>query len=84
MLSSRRCPYTGVVNFYSVQDPHFAVGSIARCGTSAATNSAFAWRCYAGEAASSGVAPDLKTAERRLVNFYAMIEHESGTERLRQ
>jgi hypothetical protein len=73
-LSSRRCPHTGVVNFYDRSNPHLAVGSIARCGTSAADHG-FAWRCYSGEIESSGRAPDLQTAERRLVNFYAMIEH---------
>jgi hypothetical protein len=72
-LSSRRCPHTGVVNFFSESDPHFAIGSIARCGT-AADVGGFTWRCYAGEALSAGHAPDLKTAERRLTNFYALVE----------
>lgn len=80
-LSSRRCPHTGVVNFYSEADPHFAIGSIARCGT-AADASGFTWRCYAGEALTAGHAPDLKTAERRLTNFYAMIE-QVGHDRVR-
>lgn len=75
-LSSRRCPHTGVVNFYAVTDPHIAIGSIARCGT-AADVSGFAWRCYTAAAESSGRAPDLKTAERRLTNFYAMVEQSS-------
>lgn len=82
-LSSRRCPYTGVVNFYAVTEPHFSVGCIARCGTSAQSsegqsNDGFTWRCYAGSAETSGRAPDLRTAERRLVNFYAMIEQSNG------
>lgn len=72
-LSSRRCPYTGVVNFFDLSNPHVAVGSIARCGTSAA-DTGFTWRCYSGESESAGRAPDLQTAERRLINFYAMIE----------
>jgi hypothetical protein len=81
LLSSRRCPHTGVVNFYATSDPHFAIGSIARCGT-AAEIAGFTWRCYAGEAESSGRAPDLKTAERRLTNFYAMVEHSAHDRRL--
>jgi hypothetical protein len=73
LLSSRRCPHTGVVNFYAVAEPHMAIGSISRCGT-AAQSDGFAWRCYTGAAESSGRAPDLRTAERRLTNFYAMVE----------
>jgi hypothetical protein len=77
MLSSKRCPHTGVVNFFAAADPHMAVGSIASCGTTVnpvdASLDGFTWRCYAGEAHSSGHAPDIKTAERRLTNFYAMI-----------
>jgi hypothetical protein len=73
MLSSKRCPYTGVVNFYAASDPHMAVGSIARCGTAIEVTDGFTWRCYAGESLSAGHAPDLKTAERRLTNFYAMV-----------
>jgi hypothetical protein len=81
LLSSRRCPHTGVVNFYAVSDPHFAIGSISRCGT-AADIVGFTWRCYASEAESCGRAPDLKTAERRLTNFYAMIENSGHDRRL--
>lgn len=73
MLSSRRCPHTGVVNFFAETEPLFAVGSISHCGTTAAVDEGFTWRCYAGEAQSAGHAPDLKTAERRLTNFYAMV-----------
>jgi hypothetical protein len=72
MLNTRRCPFTGIVNFYADDEPHMAVGSIARCGTEATTPS-FAWRCYTGDHASSGHAPDLQTAERRLTNFIAMV-----------
>jgi hypothetical protein len=74
LLSSRRCPHTGVVNFYAETEPHFSIGCIASCGTSAETPTGFTWRCYSGSSEISGRAPDLRTAERRLVNFYAMVE----------
>jgi hypothetical protein len=73
MLIMRRCPHTDVLNFYDDADPHLAVGSVARCGTRAATPR-FAWRCYADHQRASGVAPDAATAERRLTNMYAMVQ----------
>lgn len=75
LLLSRRCPHTGIVNFYAEGEPHIAIGSIAHCGTKAASTPGFAWRCHSGVTESSGFAPDLRTAERRLVNFYAMLDH---------
>jgi hypothetical protein len=74
MLLSKRCPFTGIVNFYTDTDPHMSVGSIARCGTTAPKASSFAWRCYTADSSSSGHAPDLGTAERRLMNFLAMVD----------
>jgi hypothetical protein len=76
MLSSKRCPFTGIVNFFSENDPHIAIGSIARCGRPAAPAPTFLWRCYTSDGLSSGLAPDLATAERRLTNFLAMLEGE--------
>jgi hypothetical protein len=79
MLSTKRCPFTGIVNYFSDSDPHMSIGSIARCGTPAMSSSAaFAWRCYTSDGVSSGRAPDLATAERRLTNFLAMLEGEEG------
>jgi hypothetical protein len=71
MLSVKRCPHTGVVNYYSESDPHLAVGSIARCGTSAV---GFTWRCHAGGAERSGRAPDLESAQQRLTSFLVVAE----------
>lgn len=73
MLLVRSCPHTGVVNFFDEYDPHIAVGSISRCGTAAGR---FAWRCYTLDTSLSGIAPDLSSAERRLVNTYAMTAPE--------
>lgn len=72
-MLSKRCPFTGIINFYSDIDPYIAVGSIAR---NVARNSApeFKWRCYTDDGFTGGIAPDLQTAERRLVNFLAMVE----------
>jgi hypothetical protein len=74
MLVVRRCPFTGVVNFFTDDDPHLAVGSIARCGTAApSADAGFTWRCYDMDAPSAGLAPDRETAERRLTNYFAMV-----------
>ena len=65
MLLSKRCPYTDVVNFYDDAEPHMAIGSITKCGTSAARDG-YAWRFYAADEARSGHAPDAWSAERNL------------------
>ena len=61
MLSKRRCPHTGVVNFYYSADPHLAVGSVIE-----STQSGFLWHCYADPFEAVGSEADMKSAERRV------------------
>jgi hypothetical protein len=65
MLLSKRCPYTNVVNFYDSTEPHLSIGSITRCGTSAAAHG-YTWRLHAAETSRSGHTIDASTAERNL------------------
>ena len=65
MLLSKRCPHTGVVNFYDASEPHLSIGSITKCGTSAAGD-AYAWRFYGADKTRSGCASDASVAERNL------------------
>ncbi len=69
----KRCPFTGIINFYSDIDPHIAVGSIAEKGENGRAPQ-FKWRCYTDDGFTGGIAPDLQTAERRLVNFLALVD----------
>ena len=62
MLSQRRCPYTGVVNFFFVTDPHLVVGSIIKGG-----QSGYHWRCYTDPCAGVGRVADMKSAERQVM-----------------
>ena len=64
MLSKRRCPHTGVVNFFFTSDPHMAVGSVIKAG-----QSGYLWRCYTEPHEGAGAVGDLKTAERRVVEL---------------
>jgi hypothetical protein len=64
MLSKRRCPHTGVVNFFFAADPHFAVGSVVK-----AERSGYLWRCYTDPCTSTGTVADIKTAERRVAEL---------------
>ena len=73
-MLSKRCPFTGIINFYTDLDPHLAVGSIAR-DPPRSPSQGFTWRCYTDDNTSGGIAPDLQTAERRLINFLALIDH---------
>jgi hypothetical protein len=61
MLSKRRCPHTGIVNFYALADPHVAIGSVTQTGKL----TRYAWRCYIDDEAG-GLAPNVATAEDRL------------------
>jgi hypothetical protein len=70
VLSRRRCPYTGVVNFFAETDPFLAVGSVTKPGAP----EVYYWRCYTDDRRASGVAHDLKTAERHLSRHYSQTE----------
>jgi hypothetical protein len=65
MLLSKRCPHTHVVNFFDSAEPHISIGSITRCGTSAAADG-YTWRLHAAESSRAGHAVDASTAERSL------------------
>jgi hypothetical protein len=64
MLSKRRCPHTGVVNFYFATDPHLAVGSIVKV-----KGAGYLWRCYTDPCAGVGAEADMKTAEQRVAEL---------------
>jgi hypothetical protein len=67
MLIARRCPRTGVVNVFAHTQPFLAIGSLVR-----ADARTYHWRCYLGPPAC-GAAPDMHTAERRLVGRYRQL-----------
>jgi hypothetical protein len=62
MLSKRRCPHTGVVNYFFAADPHLAVGSVVK-----REPSGYLWRCYTEPCEAAGSAADMRTAERRVI-----------------
>jgi hypothetical protein len=77
MLAKRRCPHTGVVNFYFSADPHLAVGSVVE-----AAGSGYLWRCYTDPCTGVGAAGDITTAERcvRELCYQARAEGERVVE----
>ena len=77
VLSKKRCPHTGIVNFYTDADPLLAIGSVTRAGASAR----FAWRCYLADEAG-GLASDISLAEAHLRQAIALRrEGHSGSPR---
>ena len=76
MLLSKRCPHTNVVNFYDETEPHMAIGSITKCGTSAEA-SGYTWRFYAADEARCGRTVDASSAERslRALLFHTVVSH---------
>ena len=61
MISKRRCPHTGVLNFFTAADPLLAVGSVSET----TTPTQYAWRCYLDDP-TAGTAPDISIAEAAL------------------
>ncbi len=70
MLSKQRCPYTGVVNFFTESDPFVSVGSIVKAGA----RPEFHWRWYAAQRTIAGIAHDMKSAERQVRRQYCNSE----------
>lgn len=61
MLHKRRCPHTGITNYFTSANPYVAVGSV----TETDTPSRFAWRCYIDDEAG-GLSADMAKAEAHL------------------
>ena len=61
MITTKRCPHTGVVNFFVRADPYLAVGSVSQD----ANPRQFVWRCYL-DGQGAGIAHDLAIAEQNL------------------
>lgn len=61
MITKRRCPHTGIVNFFSHSDPLLAVGSVSQ----AMSPIHYVWRSYLDDR-QSGVAADCAAAEAHL------------------
>ena len=61
MITTKRCPHTGVVNFFVRADPYLAVGSVSE----EANPGQFVWRCYL-DGQGAGVADDAAIAEANL------------------
>jgi hypothetical protein len=61
VITKRRCPHTGVVNFYDRAEPLLAVGSV----TAGAKPTQYVWRSYK-EDQEAGVARDISVAEASL------------------
>jgi hypothetical protein len=66
VITKRRCPHTGIVNFYSKADPLIAVGSVNQ----ASMPPHDVWRCYLDDQ-DAGVAADNSIAEAHLRNAIA-------------
>jgi hypothetical protein len=70
VITKRRCPHTGVVNFYEKGEPLLAVGSVS-AGTEPAH---YVWRSYSDDQ-KSGVARNSAVAEVLLRVAIARAKH---------
>ena len=77
MLSRKRCPHTGVVNYFFDAEPHMAVGSVLKIR--AEGSSGYQWLFYADPCAETGTAPDLKTAESRVTELCRQAANFEGS-----
>ena len=70
MITKRRCPHTGVLNFYENAEPLLAVGSVS-AGVKPAH---YIWRSYLDDP-KAGVARKLSVAEAHLRDAIARAKH---------
>jgi hypothetical protein len=70
MISKRRCPHTGVVNFFIAAEPLIAVGSVSE----RAAPAHYDWHCYL-DVPINGTAPDMAMAEAELKEAIARRRH---------
>jgi hypothetical protein len=68
MVTKRRCPYTGVVNFFSDEEPFIAVASIIEVGSKT-----FIWRSYVGKEVV-GLSGNIASAEMRLAQLFQVAK----------
>ncbi len=76
MLSKRRCPRTGVVNFYFDEDPFMAVASVVP-----GEGTRFFWRFYTDPFARGGLTTDMKSAERQVMALGRLAERQGSPTR---
>ena len=76
MLSKRRCPHTGVVNYFFTTEPHLAVASVIK-----GAQAGYLWRCYADPCEAGGREDDLTTAERRVVELCHRVARNDASRR---
>jgi hypothetical protein len=69
VITKRRCPHTGIVNFYGKADPLLAIGSVSE-GVMPAQ---YIWRSYLDDRVA-GVAPDRSIAEASLRDAIARAQ----------
>ena len=70
MITKRRCPHTGVVNFYEKGESLLAIGSV----TAGAEPAHYVWRSYSDDQ-EAGVARDRAAAEVLLRVAIARAKH---------
>jgi len=73
VITKRRCPHTGVLNFYEKTEPLLAIGSVS-AGTK---RSRYIWRFYLDEQ-EAGVARNISIAEAHLRDAIARAKHAHG------
>ena len=77
MLTSRSCPHTGILNYFSAGDPFLAVGSVQPL-----SEDGVAWRCYIAEHPASGAAANVRAAEKQLKAHVRVAERLAAEERI--
>jgi hypothetical protein len=73
VISKKRCPHTGILNFFIAADPLISVGSVSKTTVPAQ----YAWHCYIDDPAA-GVALDISIAETALRKAIASRRDLSG------
>ena len=73
MLTKRRCPATGAINFYSRQEPYIAVGTVIRKGVPAH----YVWHYHGGATPAAGLAYDWRAVEHAISEHHRLAKTHS-------
>ncbi len=70
-MLSKRCPHTGIINYYTKADPFVSIGSITRKD---GREPEYHWRYYDAARRIAGITKDMSDAEQRLQRAYRRRE----------
>ena len=77
MLTTRRCTATGVINFFTRQEPHIAVGTVIP----RLKPEHYVWHFHGDTGPAAGLTRDLRSAENAINHHFRLARQAEGGDR---